>query len=129
MGHDPGNHLQERFYNSTGYPNVHHSAWEGLTFYDLIFPLFLFIVGVSVPFSIHKIIQQKGKLAAVRRVAARSLLLFGLGVIYYGGFSNFFNGIRLWGVLQRIALCYLVASLLFIFLTRARRRESARHCC
>ena len=36
-----------------------HSAWEGLTFYDLIFPLFLFIVGVSLVFSLNKIIQQK----------------------------------------------------------------------
>lgn len=93
-----------------------HSAWEGLTFYDLIFPLFLFIVGVSVVFSLSKIIQQKGKSGAIKRVIVRSVLLFGLGVIYYGGFSNAIGDIRLLGVLQRIALCYLFASLLFISL-------------
>ena len=91
-----------------------HSVWEGLTFYDLIFPLFLFIVGVSLVFSLSKIIQQKGKWAAVKRVVLRSVLLFGLGVIYYGGFSTSIGDIRLLGVLQRIALCYLFASLLFI---------------
>ncbi len=93
-----------------------HSDWEGLTFYDLIFPLFVFIVGISLVYSLGKIIQQKGKLAAVWRVVMRSVLLFGLGVIYYGGFSNDIGDIRLLGVLQRIALCYLFASLLFIFL-------------
>ena len=92
-----------------------HTDWEGLRFYDLIFPVFVFIAGVSLVFSLSKIIQQKGKLAAVWRVVVRSVLLFGLGVIYYGGLSNAIGDIRLLGVLQRIALCYLFASLLFIF--------------
>lgn len=93
-----------------------HSAWEGLTFYDLIFPMFIFIVGISLTFSLGKIIRNKGKLAAVWRVLVRTVLLFGLGVIFYGGFSSTFTEIRILGVLQRIALCYLAASLLFIFL-------------
>jgi predicted acyltransferase len=59
-------------------------------------------------------LRQKGKLAAMQRVAVRSVLLFVLGVIYYGGFSKTFNDVRLLGVLQRIALCYLFAGLLFV---------------
>ena len=87
MGYGPSSTLQNGF-TAVLASQMSHSAWQGLTFYDLIFPLFLFIVGVSLVFSLSKIIQRKGKWTAVRRVAVRSLLLFGLGVIYYGGFST-----------------------------------------
>ena len=96
-----------------------HSNWEGLTFYDLVFPLLLFIAGVSLAFSLSRITNQKGRTAALRRVAVRSVLLFLLGVIYYGGFAKTFSDIRLLGVLQRIALCYLFAGLLLV-LCKAR---------
>jgi predicted acyltransferase len=91
-----------------------HAPWEGFRFYDLLFPLFVFVVGVSIVFSLSRLTEQEGKWAAHRRVLRRSLLLFVLGVIYYGGTSNFWPEIRLSGVLQRIALCYLFASLLFL---------------
>src|SRR5689334_19151973 len=53
-----------------------HAEWEGVRFYDLIFPLFLFISGVSVVFSLTKIIQQHGRAEALKRVFRRSILLF-----------------------------------------------------
>lgn len=92
-----------------------HAKWDGLHFYDLIFPTFVFVVGASLVFSLTKLVSRGGKAAAVRRVIFRSLMLWALGVFYYKGFDNFWPHVRLVGVLQRIAACYLVASLLFIF--------------
>ena len=93
-----------------------HRDWEGLRFYDLIFPLFVFLVGVSLVFSLSKIQRKEGKLATCRRILTRSALLYLFGVFYYGGFAQGAQDIRLLGVLQRIALCYLVAGLLYCFL-------------
>ena len=93
-----------------------HVSWEGLRFYDLLFPLFLFVTGVAIVFSLPRLIEREGKWSAHMRVLRRSALLFALGLFYYGGASNMWPDIRLLGVLQRIALCYLFASLLFMHL-------------
>jgi len=99
---------------------LQHAPWEGVRFYDLIFPMFIFVTGVSIVLALPRLVEREGKWAAHRRVLWRSLLLFVLGLIYYGGVSNMWPDIRLLGVLQRIAICYLVASLLFLNLsTRA----------
>src|SRR5215469_16207965 len=93
-----------------------HAEWEGFHFYDLIFPLFIFIMGVSTVFSLTKILASEGRAAAVRRVLLRGLLLFAVGLIYSGGFSNPWPDMRLMGVLNRIALCYLFGGLAFCLL-------------
>ena len=93
-----------------------HSAWAGFTFYDLIFPLFVFVLGAAIPFSLPRLLAEHGRGAALRRVLRRSALLIALGWFYYGGLSGSFSQIRVLGVLQRLALCYLGASGLFIFL-------------
>ncbi len=90
-----------------------HKDWEGVAFYDLIFPLFVFITGVSLVFSLTKTIAREGTAAAYRRVLTRGLVLYLIGIFYYGGFSQGIEHIRLLGVLQRIALSYLFAGLLF----------------
>ncbi len=92
-----------------------HAEWAGFRFYDLIFPLFVFIMGVSTVFSLTKIIEREGKAAAVKRVLIRGVLLFAVALIYSGGFTNPWPDMRLMGVLNRIALCYTVGGLLFIF--------------
>ncbi len=100
-------------------PQLEHAEWEGFYFYDLIFPLFVFIIGMSVVFSLKKIMATAGKKAAYNRLIRRTLLLFLLGLFYYGGMKNGFHDIRLGGVLQRLALCYFFAGMLFIhFRTR-----------
>jgi predicted acyltransferase len=91
-----------------------HAEWEGLHFYDLIFPLFIFVTGVAIVFSLTRLVEQESKFAAHWRVLRRSLLLFALGLVYYGGVSESRPDIRLLGVLNRIALCYLFTSLLFL---------------
>jgi predicted acyltransferase len=90
-----------------------HKKWEGFLFYDLIFPLFVFLVGVSLVFSLDRILAQEGKMAAYKRIVRRACLLYLLGIFYYHGMENMWPGIRLVGVLQRLALCYLFASLLY----------------
>ena len=95
---------------------LHHKAWAGFHFEDLIFPLFVFIAGVSLVFSLGKTLQQTDRRTATIRILKRSALLYFIGILYYGGFSTAFEQIRLLGVLQRIGLCYLFAGLLFCYL-------------
>jgi predicted acyltransferase len=95
-------------------PQLEHVEWEGFHFYDLIFPLFVFIVGMSVVFSLQRILAERGAGAAYRRVWRRFLLLYLLGILYYGGMKDGFAHIRLMGVLQRLALTYLFTGILFI---------------
>jgi predicted acyltransferase len=93
---------------------VDHPNWVGLTFYDLMFPLFIFIAGVVIPVALTRLVAREGRRAAHWRVLSRSALLFLIGFLYYGGLSHRWPDVRLMGVLQRIALCYLFASLLFL---------------
>lgn len=101
---------------------LEHVEWAGFRFYDLIFPLFVFIAGVSIVFSLGKRLDAGDRTDAFLRVIKRGLLLYLLGIFYYGGFSAMegrggtLEDIRLLGVLQRIAICYTAASGLFLFL-------------
>lgn len=93
-----------------------HAEWQGFHFYDLIFPLFVFIVGVSLVFSLNKAMETAGRHGAMVRVFRRSILLFVVALFYSGGFASPWPNIRLLGVLNRIALAYFFASLLFCYL-------------
>lgn len=92
-----------------------HKQWAGFAFYDLIFPLFVFIVGVSLVFSLTRTIAEHGRAVAVKRVLIRAAVLFLLGIFYSGGLTARWPDIRLLGVLQRIALAYGATGLLFCF--------------
>jgi len=93
-----------------------HKEWAGFAFYDLIFPLFVFVSGVSMVFSLTRTIEQHGRARAVQRVLGRTAVLVLVGIFYSGGFSNPWPDVRLLGVLQRIGLAYGGAGLLFCFL-------------
>lgn len=101
-----------------------HVEWEGFRFYDLIFPLFLFIIGVVIPFSLSKRTQQGASHARiVMHVAIRTLILIFLGMIVNGNLLTF-DPARLqitYSVLQMLALGYLVASI--VYLTCTPRRQ------
>lgn len=92
-----------------------HADWEGFHFYDFIFPLFVFIVGVSLVFSLTKTIELHGRGEALKRVLRRSALLYLCGMFYHGGLSHAWPDVRFSGVLNRIALDYLFAGLLFCY--------------
>jgi predicted acyltransferase len=90
----------------------HHVRWEGFRFYDLIFPLFLFIVGVVLPFSLTRRLESGASRAQLyRHIVRRLLLLFLLGLVYNGLLDFQFHDLRIAGVLQRIAVCYFLAAL------------------
>jgi predicted acyltransferase len=89
---------------------MEHKEWEGFGFYDLIFPLFVFIAGVSIVLAMSKVRERPG---LWRPILVRGLLLFILGLIFSGGLRNGWSGVRIMGVLQRIAIAYTVAALLF----------------
>jgi predicted acyltransferase len=91
-----------------------HADWEGFRFYDLIFPLFVFLAGVSLVFSLGKIVEQGGRAAALRRVFRRSLIIYFLGVFSYDGIASGLDHVRWVGVLQRIAISYFFAALIFL---------------
>lgn len=91
-----------------------HAAWEGFRFYDLIFPLFIFVTGVSIVLALPRPVEREGKGRAHLRVIRRAMLLYLLGLLFYGGVGQHWSDIRYAGVLQRIAICYLFASVLFL---------------
>lgn len=93
-----------------------HVPWEGFHFYDLIFPLFVFMIGVAITLSLDRIVEKEGRAAALRRVFKRGLLLYLLGLFFYGGMAEGLAHLRLVGVLQRLAFCYTVTSLLYLYL-------------
>jgi predicted acyltransferase len=102
--------------NKTSYAQLDHSEWNGCTFTDLVFPFFVFIVGVSLVFSLSKQIESgKKPRDLIGKIVKRAAIIFGLGV-FLNGFPYFhLSTIRIPGVLQRIAICYLVAALLFLW--------------
>jgi predicted acyltransferase len=107
---------------------MNHQDWAGLRFYDLIFPLFVFVVGVSLVFSLTKMLRERGRTAALKRIFLRSLGLYIFGLLVYGGISQGLDHVRWLGVLQRIAIAYLVASLLFSVLKPKALVGSALAC-
>ncbi len=92
---------------------LEHVKWEGFRFEDLIFPLFLFIVGTVLPFSISRRIERgQSRRALYLHIFKRATVLILLGLILNGLLRFNWPQMRWPGVLQRIGLCYFFASLL-----------------
>ncbi len=92
-----------------------HAAWDGFTHHDTIFPLFLFIAGVTFPFSLAK--QRAGGLPTGRiyaKIIRRGLTLVLLGVVYNGFFKLDFENLRIASVLGRIGLAWSIAAVLYL---------------
>ncbi len=115
------------------YEPLEHAPWHGWTFTDTIFPFFLWIVGVAIPFSLGRKLDEGGdRSSLVLRILKRSLILIGIGIALnsltyflsvflsprHEGFGYWMNQlvehVRYPGVLQRIGVCYLFASLIFL---------------
>lgn len=92
-----------------------HSEWNGFTFYDLIFPLFMFIAGTSLPYAICKRLKQgSSRKALYLHITRRTITLFFLGLIVNGLLNLNFADQRWLGVLQRIAIAYFIAAIIVI---------------
>lgn len=95
--------------------HMDHVAWDGFQFYDLIFPLFLFISGVTWPFSYNKRVSQSQPRAKIyRHVFQRMILLVFFGMIYNGFLQFDFENMRYYSVLARIGLGWFFAALIVI---------------
>jgi predicted acyltransferase len=103
------------------YPPLEHAEWHGCTPTDLVFPFFLFIVGVAMPFSLAKYTPENRPTPQVyTRIIRRGLILFALGLLLtlstmlldllFKGIALDFSTIRIMGVLQRIGLAYVIAA-------------------
>jgi len=109
-----------------GYAPLKHAEWHGWTFTDLVFPFFLWIVGVAIPLSISRRLQEGAdRHALFNHAIRRALIIFAIGFflnsfgylidgsLFREGLSawlhNYATNVRIPGVLQRIALCYLAA--------------------
>ena len=108
-----------------------HAPWHGCTPTDLVFPFFLFAVGNAMAFVMPRM-ETAGTAFFLKKVITRTVLIFAIGLFlnwapfikwsgeslvlkYWIDPANASNGIRIFGVLQRIALCYFFAALLIYF--------------
>ncbi len=106
----------------TGWPvlkwwagQLEHVPWNGFHFYDMIFPLFLFIAGISFPFSLAKrAASDESRLAIYRHVIFRGLILVLLGILYNNGVRFNLGHLRYGSVLGRIGLAWMFAAIIFM---------------
>ncbi len=100
---------------------MNHAAWNGLTATDLVFPTFVFVMGVSAVFAIEsRLARGATRRQLARHALQRAVILCLLGIVV-NSFPFFeLEHMRFYGVLQRIAICYLAVSLLYLWDGRAR---------
>lgn len=97
---------------------LRHVRWQGFVFYDLIFPLFVFLVGMSIVFSLDRIIEKEGMRAAHMRILRRFALLYLFAILKDSGIGNLASESPFSGVLQRMAWCYFFTALLYCHVKR-----------
>lgn len=94
---------------------LRHVEWEGFHFYDLIFPMFLFVIGVVQPFSVGKRLEKGVKKSSLHKaIFQRATILFFLGLIYYGIKDPNLKSLGYYGVLQLLAVGYLFSTLIMV---------------
>ncbi len=102
---------------------MEHAQWAGFHFEDLIFPMFMFISGVAITFSVKSKLQKNvSKKKLLGKVFKRLVLLFVLGLLYNGAFQNGFANARIASVLAQIGVGYFFASLIVIYFESFRSR-------
>ncbi len=96
------------------YSPLKHAEWHGTTPTDYIFPFFLFIVGVAISLALGRKVESKITKDIYLKILRRSAIIFLLGLFIAAVPYFDFSTLRIPGVLQRIAVCYLIASLIFL---------------
>lgn len=100
------------------YAPLKHAEWHGWTFTDMVFPFFLWIVGVAMTLSTARRVERgedRGQL--IKHVLIRAAAIFGIGLLLNGFPYYNLSTLRIPGVLQRIAVCYLIATIIFLYTT------------
>lgn len=116
--------LNNQFGDSVFSP-LKHSSGDGITFADMIFPFFLFIMGAAMWFSSHRqhygLRETYSKSRQIGHILRRAVILFALGLMLnWLPFDDYFAFVRIPGVLQRIAITYLFAALLALYLPKVK---------
>jgi predicted acyltransferase len=94
---------------------LEHVKWHGFHFYDMIFPLFLFIAGISFPFSVNKRLSlNESKKTIYKHIITRGLVLVLLGILYNNQLRFNFAELRYGSVLGRIGLAWMFAAIIFM---------------
>jgi predicted acyltransferase len=102
---------------------MEHVQWQGFHFEDLIFPMFMFISGVAIPFAINSKIEKgtrKGLLLS--RIIKRGIILVLLGILYNGALEKGFVNVRVASVLAQIGLGYLFAAIINLYTKTIRAK-------
>lgn len=101
--------------SSAAYSQLEHSAWNGFTLTDLVFPTFLFLVGISTVFSTaSRLARGDSRQSLFLHAVRRAVILFLLGLLV-NTFPHFhLHTLRVYGVLPRIAICYFVVAVLYL---------------
>ncbi len=105
---------------AAAYRPIRHAEWNGWTPADFVFPSFLFIVGVALALAFSARLERgESRAHILAHAVKRSLILVGIG-LFVNGFPNSYNPatLRIEGVLQRIAICYAAAAVLFLWSER-----------
>lgn len=98
------------------WPQMQHSAWNGMTATDLVFPTFLFVVGVSIAFAFEaRLARGATRAHLARHTVIRAGVLVLLGIVVNSFPSFHLEHMRFYGVLQRIGLCYLAVGLFYLW--------------
>jgi heparan-alpha-glucosaminide N-acetyltransferase len=114
-------------YGSGGFKFMQHVPWHGITIADFVFPWFLWIMGFSIPLatnSLFKKAAQKSRWTPFKRIFIRSLKMFFLGLILNSRFGVELGKLRIFGVLQRLAICYFIVATLELFLYKNLDEQS-----
>ena len=101
------------------YPILTHAPWDGCTPTDLVYPFFLFCVGMAMAFSLARFSSVNGKV--VWKILRRGALIFLLGLFLNAFPFNHFGSLRIFGVLQRIACCYVAGAFLVLWLKTPKK--------
>ena len=107
-----------------------HAEWNGWTPTDLVFPTFLLLVGITIVFSTQsRIAKGEPKRVLLMHAFERAAILFALGILVHGFPDYPLATLRIYGVLQRIALCYLIATMLYLWDRRVLTLASLLAAC
>jgi predicted acyltransferase len=107
-----------------------HADWNGWTPTDLVFPTFLLLVGITIVFSTQsRIAKGEAKRVLLMHALQRAAILFALGILVHGFPDYPLATLRIYGVLQRIALCYLMATMLYLWDRRVLTLASLAAAC
>jgi predicted acyltransferase len=111
---------------SAVFPLLTHAAWQGATPTDMIFPAFLFMVGVSTVFSIDARMRRgASRTALITHIVIRAIVLILIGLLVNGFPFYDLHHLRIPGILQRIALCNAAAALFYLGIARIGKAESS----